>query len=84
LSGCWPLAIDRNRASATLAPQGFTGAQAFGILKLARAATLGMALKIFLGQMALSPRVLKFTYAAVAQQARALEDHLGRPLVQRE
>jgi len=29
-------------------------------------------------------RVLNVTHAAVAQQVRALEDHLGRPLVQRE
>jgi LysR family glycine cleavage system transcriptional activator len=29
-------------------------------------------------------RVLSVTHAAVAQQVRALEDHLGRPLVQRE
>ncbi len=29
-------------------------------------------------------RVLNVTHAAVAQQVRALEDHLGRPLVQRD
>lgn len=29
-------------------------------------------------------RLLNVTHAAVAQQVRALEDHLGRPLVQRE
>ena len=29
-------------------------------------------------------RVLNVTHAAVAQQVRALEEHMGRPLVQRE